>query len=73
MLMNVWFSMQMQDNKAQDMHAKHHHKNHLSNAPRLKYLLVLKQNKNHTNKMNVQLPNMLLIIGFYMQMQHNKA
>ena len=30
MLMNVWFSMQMQDNKVQDMHANYHHKNHLS-------------------------------------------
>ena len=50
MLMNLWFSMQMQDNKAQDMHANYHYKNHLSNTPKLKYLLVRKQSKYHINK-----------------------
>ena len=52
MLMNVWFSMQMHDNKAKDMYANYHHKNHLSNTPKLKYLLVLKQSVDHIKNNN---------------------
>ena len=66
--MNVWFSMQLQDNKAQDIHANYHHKNHLSNVPKLKYLLDLKQSVDHTNKIivlfNINIPHQISTLSF---------
>ena len=44
--------MQLHDNKAQDMYANYHHKNHLLNTPKLKYLFVLKQSVDHTKNNN---------------------